>query len=200
MSSEPRSVEELEAEILHLKGRMTYMRRTLRRYSSSAHACGPRCGMPACVRERKIERLRGVIKEIVDDCGRELSPKTLAEVAAVIEATDMFVPHYMPPLDFPEYVREAASSDRDREDDIVQKADLRVRSAGAAGLYAFQPLTPSGWRFVEAFSASVERGRWSGGAFWFPDSISPYDVLRTASLNVVSGIGSTPENDSPWKG
>lgn len=79
------------------------------------------------------------------------------------------------------------------------KPDLRVRSAGAAGAYAFQPLTDAGRQFAEGFAGTIKGGRWVNGTFWFPDDeASPYEVLRGVELVIVSGIGDTDEHDRPW--
>lgn len=79
------------------------------------------------------------------------------------------------------------------------RPDLRVRSAGAAGAYAFQPLTDKGRTWVDGFAARTQ-GSWDEeGTFWFRDSIaSPYDPLKGCGLTVVAGVGSNDENDVPW--
>lgn len=77
--------------------------------------------------------------------------------------------------------------------------DLRVRSSGAAGAYAFQPLSEKGRAFVQAFAARVTCVVDDDGAYWFRDSLaSPYDALRGSGLDVVAGIGPGSENDQPW--
>lgn len=77
--------------------------------------------------------------------------------------------------------------------------DLRVRSAGAAGAYAFEPLTEPGRAWVKTFTDKTQ-GSWDEeGTFWFRDSIaSPYAALKGCGLIVVAGVGSTAENDVPW--
>lgn len=81
----------------------------------------------------------------------------------------------------------------------IDRPDLRVRSAGAAGSYAFQPLTDAGKAWVDGFAARTQ-GSWDEeGTFWFRDSVaSPYEVLKGCGLTVVAGVGSTAENDVPW--
>jgi hypothetical protein len=200
MSEQTTTIDNLETRNALLQRKLKSLRSKIRLYQQVGHVCGPRCGRPACIRERKIERLRQVLAQLLDAHGKGFGEDEIAMIYAVMKQTEDFTPHYSPPIELPPLAcgDKDVSTEAEDEHSQVDNADLRVRSAGAAGAYAFQPLTPAGWRFTKSFAASVEGGCWSDGAFWFPSNISPYEVLGGSPLTIVSGIGSNAENDRPW--
>ena len=71
--------------------------------------------------------------------GKGFREDEIAMIYAVMKQTEDFTPHYRPPTELPTLAcgdQDVSTEARD-EHSQVEHADLRVRSAGAAGVYTF---------------------------------------------------------------